>query len=496
MEIREFCGKIIIIIMWDISHMQEGNIMKKFLFACLLSMIVLPEMVFAAQPFPQSCYATTRCGARTSLTTFAALGGGLAGTHLGLALGVPGYIMGGVGGYIIGQNLGGKIAKNYSANEYLYFEDGTCLECDTYQMGENYECSNGIIVSNGSDVFRCRTQLFRDSWEQIDLLPCTDSDIQNKSAKNTKVEIYATTDKPVYDGVNAYSGDACLMISCVDGYTYDSASQECVENAAPEEGDTGNDTDNGASDNGQNNDNQNGGGESVTPGATQSCVQRRCGGLTGKTYSQCITCCYVPASVAVWNSGTRMCECVDKSKKFNPSTLQCEVQNVVQPQPTQPEEDYECDEHQIEVLQQLSVQYANNAEVIAQINQIFTYCAGDPVRAVFNNMFNQVNVLIDQQTLAASQSASRSRIESAAATLENIRSGLRLTVWRNDEGKFNTSRLLSDSIAGVVLGTAGGLITSNVVKKNQVEDGFEDLQCTVGGQVVAGWGDEFRVGIQ
>ena len=62
--------------------MQEGNIMKKFLFACLLSMIVLPEMVFAAQPFPQSCYATTRCGARTSLTTFAALGGGLAGTHL------------------------------------------------------------------------------------------------------------------------------------------------------------------------------------------------------------------------------------------------------------------------------------------------------------------------------------------------------------------------------------------------------------------------------
>ena len=230
----------------------------------------------------------------------------------------------------------------------------------------------------------------------------------------------------------------------------------------------------------------------MTPGATQSCVQRRCGGLTGKTYSQCITCCYVPASVAVWNSGTRMCECVDKSKKFNPSTLQCEVQNVEQP----PEEDYECDEHQIEVLQQLFVQYANNAEVIAQINQIFTYCAGDPVRAVFNNMFNQVNVLIDQQTLAASQSASRSRIESAAATLENIRSGLRLTVWRNDEGKFNTSRLLSDSIAGVVLGTAGGLITSNVVKKNQVEDGFEDLQCTVGGQVVAGWGDEFRVGIQ
>ena len=90
----------------------------------------------------------------------------------------------------------------------------------------------------------------------------------------------------------------------------------------------------------------------------------------------------------------------------------------------------------------------------------------------------------------------RSRIESAAKTLQGIESGLRVSAWRNDEGKFNTSRLLSDSIAGVVLGTAGGLITSNVVKKNQVEDGFEDLQCTVGGQVVASWGDEFRVGIQ
>lgn len=94
------------------------------------------------------------------------------------------------------------------------------------------------------------------------------------------------------------------------------------------------------------------------------------------------------------------------------------------------------------------------------------------------------------------QAAARERIESTVSKLDDIASGLKLTVWRNEEGNFNTSRLLSDSIAGVVLGTAGGLITSNVVKKNQVENGFEDIQCTIGGQVVAGWGDEFRVGIQ
>ena len=92
--------------------------------------------------------------------------------------------------------------------------------------------------------------------------------------------------------------------------------------------------------------------------------------------------------------------------------------------------------------------------------------------------------------------ASRRRIEGAISDIDSIVSTLDRSKWKNAEGGFNTSRLLSDSIAGVVLGTAGGLITSHVVKKNQVEGGFEDIQCTVGGQVVSGWGDEFQVGIQ
>ena len=68
--------------------------------------------------------------------------------------------------------------------------------------------------------------------------------------------------------------------------------------------------------------------------------------------------------------------------------------------------------------------------------------------------------------------------------------------WRDAEGKFNTARLASDSIAAVVLGTAGGLISSKVIKKKQVENGFEDIKCTIGSQEVADWGDEFQVGIQ
>ena len=87
-------------------------------------------------------------------------------------------------------------------------------------------------------------------------------------------------------------------------------------------------------------------------------------------------------------------------------------------------------------------------------------------------------------------------ISNASQKLDDIMAGLKVSVWKNAEGKFNTARLASDSIAGVVLGTAGGLITSHLVKKNQVKTGFEDIQCTVGGQKVADWGDEFMVGIR
>lgn len=70
------------------------------------------------------------------------------------------------------------------------------------------------------------------------------------------------------------------------------------------------------------------------------------------------------------------------------------------------------------------------------------------------------------------------------------------SVWKTAEGNFNGARLASDITAGVVLGTVGGVVTGNIIKKNQVKKGFEALHCTVGGQKVADWGDEFSVGLQ
>lgn len=96
------------------------------------------------------------------------------------------------------------------------------------------------------------------------------------------------------------------------------------------------------------------------------------------------------------------------------------------------------------------------------------------------------------------QDTAKRKVDTAYAALKVIHDKFRgdVSVWKDEEGNFNTARLASDSVAAVVLGTAGGLITSNVVKKNQVESGFEDIKCTIGGQNVAQWGDQFRVGIQ
>ncbi len=82
------------------------------------------------------------------------------------------------------------------------------------------------------------------------------------------------------------------------------------------------------------------------------------------------------------------------------------------------------------------------------------------------------------------------------AALNDVLAKFDSSVWRDADGNFNTARLASDTIAGVVLGTAGGLVTSKVIKKNQIENGLDDVQCSIGGQVVGAFGDEFRVGIQ
>ncbi|MDE6250101.1 MAG: hypothetical protein K2M34_00500 [Alphaproteobacteria bacterium] len=92
-------------------------------------------------------------------------------------------------------------------------------------------------------------------------------------------------------------------------------------------------------------------------------------------------------------------------------------------------------------------------------------------------------------------SKKKQKITDAAKALKEISDGFGRSHWKTASGNFNGARLASDSIAGVVLGTVGGVVTSNIIKKNQVKGGFESLNCAVGGQMVADYGDQFQVGI-
>lgn len=248
--------------------------------------------------------------------------------------------------------------------------------------------------------------------------------------------------------------------------------------------------------------------------------------LNSRSSAEGKACCYVSSSVANWNGSK--CVCRDGTKTFNSTTRQC----VGGSTPVIDENKCNCDQNQLAHLATIEVKY----ELIYKVNMSDTMAfeITNLARKIINNCdektcahltdIARLNALIREYEGRISQQLQRDAdiqaqrdaaietertrlrqqtITNATNSIKNtynqitsMQSGFDVSVWKNAEGNFNTSRLISDSVAGVVLGTAGGLITSNVIKKNQVNNGFEDLSCTVGGQVVAGWDDQFSVGIR
>ena len=147
----------------------------------------------------------------------------------------------------------------------------------------------------------------------------------------------------------------------------------------------------------------------------------------------------------------------------------------------------------VTVLNELSLFVKTNCMSLStKVESLMKLCMSGQLTVA---MLNSENIII-RDSCYSQGGESKQKLVDAAEKLDTMFAGFKVSKWKNEEGKFNTARLASDSIAGVVLGTTGGLITSSVMKKKQVEQGFEDLRCVVGGQSVAGWGDEFMVGIQ
>ena len=130
------------------------------------------------------------------------------------------------------------------------------------------------------------------------------------------------------------------------------------------------------------------------------------------------------------------------------------------------------------------------------------HCLTDGSRAVSNDTYNNdelLNLMTELVRVSGVPNAASIVNEISIDWLVDYLNALAMvdtTVWRNEQGKFNTLRLVSDSVAGVVLGTVGGVVTSTVMKKNQLKRGFEFLRCNTGGQDLAGYGDEFVVSFQ
>ncbi len=199
----------------------------------------------------------------------------------------------------------------------------------------------------------------------------------------------------------------------------------------------------------------------------------------------CKMCCQMQPSQTVWSPEINKCLCVnggDFTKVGN--AWICKQETFV------------CDATLLERAKgwkTTECKYWPN--MIKRIEDLENFCNGDaPDESSFLRLYDEVKADVEKNCLQVDYSEEHAAILSASKILSDMSAGFDVTVWKDEDGKFNTARLASDSVAGVVLGTVGGLVTSNVVKKNQVENGFEDIKCVIGGQTVADWGDEFRVG--
>ena len=237
-----------------------------------------------------------------------------------------------------------------------------------------------------------------------------------------------------------------------------------------------------------------------SPEKPQESSLDRC--LKSRSTAEGKACCYLPNKVATWTNN--VCTCVGDGMEFKIGPDGRGTCNVKAPEVGKK---FECDASILATMQTWAKECVfKKPSVVSMVSTIAALCVSDDrTYEKFNTQYSTLlalnpgdcaEVVDDSDEIHNDVGVAQTAISEAVASLDSITADLEVSKWKDEEGKFNTARLASDSIAGVVLGTAGGLITSSVVKKSQVEDGFEDMSCVIGGQTVANWGDEFTVGVQ
>ena len=451
-----------------------------------------------------------------SLAPFTLIGRGMVDPVVG-TLRINGTILvSSVGGAVVGGIWGARVAsKIYSGEDYLCFDDDKlfkCLQCDVHQIGDAYECGDTHVVIGPKFAKRCnasRNPFVKDVWEDFTVRECSSNKVikSGVTSVNIKTSSWKDLTNQGAPGWLVVNRDACYEIDCDTdhGWYYDSASQTCKERKVD---------------------------PNPNPDPTPDPERKTCRERRVNMGTDAIACCDT-GKEADWTGG--QCVCKDKSKEFRivngrgkcvakdvPGQKTCREQHAtegtrrmaccdVEDAGTGYWENGDC--------------YCNDKKAEFKVNNFIGQCIAPSVQPTKDcpsdahpSSDNKTCVCNDDKNMEydGSKCICKDRnkevkdgkceyseayiailisgLDSKYDTLSTTIGGFEKNVWRDADGNFNTARLASDSIAGVVLGTVGGIVTANLVKKAQVKQGFEDIGCYIGGQSVADYGDEFNVG--
>lgn len=224
--------------------------------------------------------------------------------------------------------------------------------------------------------------------------------------------------------------------------------------------------------------------------------------------NEAIACCNLSKTTgeATWVEGMNRCVCNDESKTWDKKTFKCVDGGASNPVVPASEcwytlnMDIQC-KNGNHFSKNASVKLTNEQVTAAQCDTLKQNMQS--IENMLKSTKNEVSTYAEIiKTVCGDNSTSilpysEVDLKAARETLKSFfaNANKNASVWKTEEGNFNGARLASDLTAGVVLGTVGGVVSSKIIKKKQIEKGFEVLHCTIGGQTAADWGDTFTVGL-
>ena len=369
--------------------------------------------------------------------------------------------------------LNGKI---YACNQYNWGETQINAECGRKLQTRGIAKHNGTSYTNTQFECKCGSS---DYWYSLGTNWCDDAVVRDFKGRPNLQFAVIDEDGVKHTEMNVAYRSGCLTSYCEKG-TWDKASESCKEEVKEEVKK-----------------------ETKKETKKEKKKETKSNDYGGRTSTMGIAC-YKNGSFTKYDKVTDECKCINPNYEFK-ITDKYNAEGSCFPRPgtvpVSPATATAGGNPAAPALTDLEIKkkdcdslFRSGLDVEWSANDQKCVCTDSNKYLTPSNTCEYTPAYLAGQD--AERKESRVKIIAAGKVLNGIAETFDVSVWKNSDGGFNTARLASDGIAGVALGTVGGLITSNIIKKNQVKSGFEDIKCAIGGQVVADWGDEFDVGIR